>query len=157
MVAAPGKRFANSYTGSTPRLSSPFAQPLRERVQRLHSAPGDEHGFSIEPHARRTNTAQKDDGAEAIGVVRGGRTTIVVDFIVEAPIEEVSACNFRRTPVLASKSVTREDDDSDVERYVLVHHRMNDKAWRDPENLEVSARFSPPPTCQSGTFLLRIR
>ncbi|MDC3954871.1 DUF4382 domain-containing protein [Polyangium jinanense] len=52
------------------------------------------------------------ESAEPIEVARGGRTTIVVDFIAEESIEEVSACNFRLTPVLALKSVTHEDDDS---------------------------------------------
>jgi hypothetical protein len=52
------------------------------------------------------------EGAEAIEVGRGGRTTVVVDFIAEESIEEVSACNFKLAPVLAIKSVSHEDDDS---------------------------------------------
>ncbi len=51
------------------------------------------------------------EGAE-VELARGGRTTIVVDFIVEESIEEVSACNFALRPVLAVKSVTHADDDS---------------------------------------------
>ncbi|MDI3282628.1 hypothetical protein [Polyangium sp. 15x6] len=38
---------------------------------------------------------------------RGGRATIFIDFIAEESIEEVSACNFRLTPMLILK-----DDDS---------------------------------------------
>jgi len=52
------------------------------------------------------------EGAEALSLERGGRTTIVVDFIAEESIEEVSACNFKLAPVLAIKSVTHADDDA---------------------------------------------
>jgi len=48
--------------------------------------------------------------AAAIEPERGGRTTIVVDFLVKDSITEVSSCRFALSPVLEIKSVTHEED-----------------------------------------------
>jgi len=50
------------------------------------------------------------EGVDAVDHSRGGRTKIVVDFVVEESLTEVSSCNFKLTPVLDIKSITHEDD-----------------------------------------------
>jgi hypothetical protein len=51
------------------------------------------------------------EGVDAIDTTHGGRTTVVVDFVVEESLVEVSSCNFRLTPVLDIKSVAHAEED----------------------------------------------
>jgi hypothetical protein len=47
--------------------------------------------------------------AAAIETARGGKTTIVVDFLVDESVEAVSACSFRLSPVLTIARVDQAD------------------------------------------------